>query len=362
MNIVSIAMQYLTPMIVDKIASSLGISSPLVTKAIGAILPSILAGMVGTSAKPDGLDKLTEVLGKQDTGILGKLGDLIGGGGQGALVQGGTDVLGSLLGGQGLGALVGAAAKFAGIGDGPAKSLIGMIAPVALGSLASQVKADNLDAGGIARLLMGQKDNIAAAMPKGFAELLGGAGPFAAGLPAMAASAAPAAQPAQPRPSATVHDMAAHRPAAPQRSSWLPWAAALAALVLGGWYFLGGSPKQVALPAVPKGIVVDGQDVGAQLGSAAERLRGTLAGVRDEASARAAAPQLTQMVQQLDALSPARGKLNADGRKALASYATTVLAVIRPLIENALKASGAGPVLKPVLDQVLARLDALAKA
>lgn len=359
MNIVSMAMQYLTPMIVDKIASSLGISNPLVTKAIGAILPSILAGMVGTSSKPDGLNKLTDVLGKQDTGILGKLGDMIGGSGQGAMVQTGTDVLGSLLGGQGLGALTGAAAKFAGIGDAPAKSLIGMLAPVALGSLATQVKSDNLDAGGLAKLLMGQKDNIAAAMPKGFAELLGGAGPFAAGLPAL--PAAPAA-PAQPRPSATVHEMASHRPAGAQRSSWLPWAAALAALVLGGWYFLGGSPKQAALPAIPKGIVVDGQDIGAQLGSAAERLRGTLAGVKDEASARAAAPQLTQMVQQFDTLSSARGKLNADGRKSLASYATTVLAVIRPLIDNALKSSGAGPVLKPVLDQVLARLDALAKA
>ena len=55
MNIVSMAAQYLTPMIVDKIASSLGITSPLAQKAIGAILPTILAGLLGTSSKPEGL-------------------------------------------------------------------------------------------------------------------------------------------------------------------------------------------------------------------------------------------------------------------------------------------------------------------
>jgi hypothetical protein len=281
MNIVAVAMQYLTPMIVDKIASSLGISSPLVTKAIGAILPTILGGLVGSASKPDSLGKLVEAIGKTDAGILGQLGDMIGGSAQSAMVQGGTDLLGSLLGGSAVSTLAGAAAQFAGIGDGPAKSLIGMLAPVAMGSLAGQAKAGNLDAAGIAKLLLGQKENIAAAMPKGFTDLLGGAGgPFGTLV-----SAASAAMPAQPRPTATVHDIAQHRPAA-QKSSWLPWAAAAAALLLGAWYFLGGAPRQTSgLPAIPKGITIEGQDVGAQLGTAVDRLRTTLAGIKDKASA-----------------------------------------------------------------------------
>lgn len=370
MNIVSMAMQYLTPMIVDKIASSLGISSPLVTKAIGAMLPTILGGIMGTASKPEGAGKLVEALGKVDTGLLGKLGEMIGGTGQSAMAQGGTDLLGSLLGGSAVGTLAGAAAKFAGIGDGPAKTLLGMVAPVALGSLASQVKTDKLDAGGLAKMLMGQKDNIAAAMPKGFADMLGGAGgPFgalvSAAMPAMAAApggmAAPAT-PAQPRPSATVHEMAPHRPAASQ-SSWLPWAAAAAALLLGAWYFLGGAPKQSAgLPAIPKGITVEGQDVGAQLGAAVDKLRVTLSNVKDKASAEAAAPQLTQMVQQLDGLGGLRDKLPTQGKQSLAAYATTLLPLLRSWIDAALAGSGVGPILKPITDRLLARVEAMGKA
>jgi hypothetical protein len=47
MNIVSMAMQYLSPMIIDKLATSLGINSTIARTAIGAILPSILGGIVG---------------------------------------------------------------------------------------------------------------------------------------------------------------------------------------------------------------------------------------------------------------------------------------------------------------------------
>ena len=354
MNIVSMAAQYLGPMIVDKIASSLGITSPLAQKAIAAILPTILAGLMGSSAKPEGLGALTKALGAQDPGLLGNLGNLLGGSGQTGLVNAGTSVLGSLLGGSSAGALAGAAAKFAGIGDGPSKSLVGMLAPVVLGTLAKQQKESNLDGAGLARLLMGQKDNISAAIPAGFSDLLKGSGLLDSVAPAMAA-----AQPAT-RPSATVTEMPRQPAVESSSSSWLPWVAALALAALAGWYFLGQGTRQAAFPVAPK-ITVGSQDVGAQLSSVVEGLRGTLTGLKDEGSAKEALPRLQAMTKQLDGISDLRGQLPAEGKKGLASYVASLLPLLRPLIDKALAGSGVGPIAKPVLDQIFNRLEAMTK-
>lgn len=358
MNIVSMAAQFLAPAIIDKIASSLGITSPLAQKAIGAILPSIFGGLLGASSKPSGLESLGKALGQVDSGFLGNIGNILGGGGQANAVSAGTSVLGSLLGNSAVGSLAGAAAKFAGIGDGPAKSLVGMLAPVALGTIAQQQKAQNLDVGGIAKMLAGQKDNITAAMPSGFSDLLKGTG--------LLDSIAPAAAPrAAAQPQATSHTASSSYNQPTQASggtSWLPWAAGLALLALAGWYFLGGSgTRQAAFPVAPK-IMAGTQDVGSQLGSVVESLRGTLSTVKDEASAKSVLPRLQETAKQLDSLNGLRGQLPPDGKKSLASYASSLIPLLRPLIDRVIGTTGAGAVLKPVLDQIMGRIDGMSKA
>lgn len=352
MNIVSMAMQYLTPMLVDRIASSLGVSSPIVKTAIAAILPSILAGITGVAARPDGGKRISDVLAKQDPGILGNLGNIFGGDQQGQIAKAGADALGGLLGGSAISGLAGAVGKFAGLGDAPTQSLLGLLAPVALGTLAQQQKSSGLDAAGLASLLMGQKDNIRAAMPEGFDKLLAGSGLLDSIAPAKAAASQPAPQ---ARPAATPQ-------AAPSGGSNLwPMLAAAAAIAVGGWYFFGQSSPKLALPAAPK-ITVGTTDVGAQLGSVAEGLRGTLLSLKNEASAKDALPRLQEMQRQLSGIGDNAAKLPPEGRKGLASYAAQLLPLLRPLIEQALKAAGVGPIAKPVLDQILNRLEGMAKA
>ena len=87
MNLVSLAMNFITPAIVSRIASALGIDSKIAQMAISAALPSILAGMVGKSSKPDGLSQLTSMLGQQDRGLLSNLAGMIGGSDQSKLVS-----------------------------------------------------------------------------------------------------------------------------------------------------------------------------------------------------------------------------------------------------------------------------------
>ena len=354
MNIVAMAMQYLTPMLIDRIASSLGIQSPMVKAAIAAILPTILAGLAGAAAKPGGGRQLGEVLGKQSPDILGDLGSIFGGAKQGEAVKSGTDALRDLLGGNAISGLTSAVGKFAGIGDAPVQGLVGMMAPVVLGTLAKQQKDTGLDAAGLASMLMGQRENIQAAMPAGFSDLLKGTG-LLDGL------AAPKVAAAAPRPTAAVQP--APTPAKPAGGFGMwPMVAAAAALAVLGWYYFGQSkPVALSLPAAPQ-ITLGNQNIGAQLSSVAEGLRGTLVNVKDEASAKAALPRMQEMAQQLAGLRDNSAKLPPDARKTLATYAAQLLPLLRPLIDKALAASGVGPVAKPVLDQILNRLEALAKA
>ncbi|MEZ5849773.1 MAG: DUF937 domain-containing protein [Hyphomicrobiaceae bacterium] len=354
MNIVSMALTTLSPMIVDKIAGSLGISSPLVRKAMMAIVPTILGSLMGSTSKPGGLDALGKVLEGVDTGILGKLGEMIGGAGQQALVNSGSDMLGGLLGKESVGALGGAVSKFAGVDASASSGLLGLLAPVVMGTLAQQKTEQGLDVSGVAKLLESQKDNIAAAMPPGFSDLLKGTGLLSA-LPSMP----------KPEAAATPPPVASHpqREAAAPRSggSKIPLVAGLLLAALAAWYVLGRNVRVPGLPAAPQ-ISAGTQNIGAQIGTLAEGLRGTLPGMTDAASARSALPRLTEMGKQLESIETLRGQLPAAGKQGLAAYVASLLPILRPMIDAALARAGVGPVVKPVLDQILNRLETMAKA
>ena len=81
------------------------------------------------------------------------------------------------MGGQDQNALIGAISKFTGLGQGASGSLLGMLAPIVMGTIGlHQSAAGALNAKGITNLFESQKDHIAAAMPSGFGNLLSGTG------------------------------------------------------------------------------------------------------------------------------------------------------------------------------------------
>ena len=101
---------------------------------------------------------------------------MLGGSSQTDFIETSTSTLKSLLGGTTTSALTAAISKYAGIGDGGSKSLLGLLGPVVMGVLAKQQRATGLDASGLANLLSSQKDNIVSALPSGFSKYLGGTG------------------------------------------------------------------------------------------------------------------------------------------------------------------------------------------
>lgn len=381
-NIVSLIMQFLAPSIVGRIGSAIGLESTLAQKAIGAAVPAILSGLAGLASKPDGARQLSTSISQQDPGLLGNLAGMLGGSSQANMISGGTSALTSLLGGTALGSLTGAVSKFAGVGDTQTKNLLGVLAPVVIGTLGQQQKKSGLDAGGLASLLAGQKDNISSAMPAGFSQLLSGSGLLdslssnvkggvaAAGAAASAAagSASAAAKSAGTAASnfGSAATAAASRTAgavtAPASRGVPYWLIALAALAaFGGYYWFTEKARMAAVPAVQK-IMIGNVDLAGQMNGAIGNVRTALGTIKDAGSAQAALPKLTEAAGQLEKVQALSAQLPADGKKSLAGMAAAALKTLEPLISAALAVSGVGPVAKPALDGLRSRLEAMAKA
>src|SRR5262245_30232194 len=98
-NFVSLVMQFLTPDMIGRIASALGLDRASAQTAIGAGVPGLLAGLCGVAAQPGGAQKLVDAA-RQQTGALGNFASVIGGANQSSLIEKGSQLLSSLLGGR----------------------------------------------------------------------------------------------------------------------------------------------------------------------------------------------------------------------------------------------------------------------
>jgi hypothetical protein len=332
-------MQYLSPELIDRIANALGLDKSMVTKAITAAIPAILGGTINKASSPEGARQLFDVLGKQDPGLLDNLGGMLGGQKQTDLIGGGSNILTTILGGSTLGTLAGALGKFAGLGEGGAKSLLGLLGPVVMGLIGKQVKSSKLDAGGLASLLGSQKQAISAAMPSEFSSLL-------AGTP-LASVTSPA------KPMASTPTRTATQTPAPASGGFKLWPVIAAVVIAAGawWYFSSGAPK---LPGVPPAVETQAQGV-------FKSLKDALGEVKDAASVKAAEPKLKAALSSTEAFEKAAAVLPADGKKAIAGMISSQLPAVRSLADSALKQPEAQSLLKPILDKIFAALEKLAK-
>ena len=69
-NLVSIVMQFLTPDMIGRIASALGLDRNNTQTAIGAAVPGLLAGLSGLATQPGGAQRVADAA-RQQTGVLG---------------------------------------------------------------------------------------------------------------------------------------------------------------------------------------------------------------------------------------------------------------------------------------------------
>ena len=171
-NLVSLVMQFLTPEISGVLQLHLVLIAPWSNQQL--MLRYLACWRDLVELPPNRGPAKARRRGKTRTGTLGQFADMLGGGGQSNFIERGSQSPASLLGARDQSALVSAIGQFAGLAQGKSGSLLGMLAPIVMGTVAQQQGAQGLNASGIANLFASQKDNIAAALPADFGRLLGG--------------------------------------------------------------------------------------------------------------------------------------------------------------------------------------------
>ena len=251
MDLIRLIMERLSPQLIGQIASALGLDRAATEKAINAAVPALLSALVGLVSKPDGATRLATTLQQQDPDQLERAASTVGSGDQQALIDQSTGSLASLFGNDALGSLTSALGRFAGTGEGQAKSLLGLVAPLVLGVLGRQQKTSGLDATGLANLLTSQKDAIAGALPSGLANLLSGTG-LLQGISDRLRDTGAAAARATGASAASLQNAARSVPPAAQRASasggssmrWAWVAAAIVVVAALAYYYVGGKRSQ----------------------------------------------------------------------------------------------------------------------
>jgi hypothetical protein len=407
-NLVSLVMQFLTPDVIARIATALGLDREAAQRMITGAVPAILSGLASTASSPGGARHLASALEQQQSGVLDGLKDIIGSPKQGALVQSGSSMLSGLLGGGTMDALTQSLGKFAGVGEGASKSLLGMLGPVVLGAIGQQQRAIGLDASGVAWLLASQKDQIAAAIPSGLTDRLSAAGVIdglnggVRGGMAAATTTASRIGSAAERLAAdagqaayVTGSTAAHTARSTAAAQWPYWALGLAALGALAWYFLpstgGDQVAEAPRPAATRpeaaatqpdaaavktdrlmetanvslgtpNLMVGGVDLTTQVNASVNGLKTALAGISDTASAQAALPRIRDAMTQLDEIRALSAKLPPEGKSAFAKLVASAMPTINQLCDKALATPGVGAVAKPAIDELRGKLDTLARA
>ena len=365
-NLVTEVAEVLSPAIASRIASALGLNQSSAQKAIAAAIPALLAALIAYVSKPQGAKKLAEVVKKQEPGVLSSLVSVIGEPGQKVLVDQGASVLTSLLGGKTLSALTDSVGQYAGVSGSGSKNLLGLLGPVVLGVLGKEARDRGLDASGLSELLTSQKNNVSAALPAGFSKY-----PHEAGVLDDVTSAR--TKTVSQTPTGT----------APSIWPWLLGALVLLALGSLAWHFLAGRHhKQVAETANPKieeqatspseapfvglfnklkGIKVGDVDVGDLTTSAVNDLYKSLVGIKDATTAQGSLSGLSKASSEFDQEDGLLDKLSPENRKVLVAVFASIKPNLDQLMDKALAIPGVGDVIKPMVDAIRSKLDALTK-
>jgi hypothetical protein len=365
-NLVSLIMQFLTPDMVTRIASMLGLERGAAQSGVAGAIPSLLAAFSGVASQPGGPQKLADAA-TQQRDTLSNFSNILTGGNQSSFIQQGTQMVSSLLGSRDQNALTGAISKFAGIGQGATGSLLGMLAPLVMGMIAKQQgPVQNFDPNKISSMLSSQKDNIAAALPSGLGSLLGGTGLLdSLGGAARTATSTTSDWASSATRAANDTGRRVASTATSQAPNWLYWlipAAAIAALLA----YLFGRPNEVAQDTTTRPTVatdtqrpVNTADVNRQVSDSLNNLNNTLGGITDAASAQAALPKLHEAADNIDKVSGMASQLSPDQRKSIAGVVNSVMPTLNQMFSKVLAIPGVSEALKPTVDALKSKLQTL---
>ncbi len=286
-NIMSMVKDAVSQQVMNKIGSMVGLDQSKSSSAFEMAAGSILGGLMNKASTPSGAETVFGSVQKQDTSILDKLGDLLGGGeATDNLQKQGGGILDMVFGADSQKAQQ-AVGSSLGLGSGMIGKLMSMAAPILMGVIGNYVKSKALNAVGLGSLLGEQKSYLDNLLPSsltsnlGFGNMLSGASSAAGNA---AGSVGNAASNVAGAASGAAGDAASAGGGLVK--ALLPLLI-LGAILYAAWHFLGGALMGGAntvkdgVGAVA-GAASDG--AGAVAGAVGDGVAGVGSGVKDMAS------------------------------------------------------------------------------
>jgi hypothetical protein len=375
MNLVDLVTSQLTGDVLGKLGGLVGANESQTRSATNAAVPALLTAFAKMASTNSGASQLATSLGGLDLKTLGNLAGLLGGSQASGLGSIGGSLLSSLLGNN-LGSLVGTIASFAGMQPGIMKTLLTYLAPIVLGAVANTFKGAKPDAAGLMRLFSEQQNNIKSALPRGLS---------------LADFDTTSASPRRAEEARGVHR---HEEPASAFPSWLPLLL-LPLLGLVGWWLWpkpAPAPRAVVIEETRRQegpLVVDRTEViereGNKVAAAVEEtielapgmaealkvgenltglfgnLGKVLGTVTDEASARAAIPQLNDYAPMLESLQKSTVALPEAGRSTIAELVVKNMGALTKVIDTVMAIPGVKEILGPTVTPMIETLSKLGK-
>ncbi|MCF6245676.1 MAG: DUF937 domain-containing protein [Sulfurovum sp.] len=343
-NIVDLIKDQVAEQVTGYIGNMLGGDTNQAKKAFDGALPAILSGLGNTASTTNGAGALFDTVSKQDDGILDNLGDLLGGD-TSSLVDMGTSALGSLLGGSGqggLGSIVDAVSGYAGTDSGTSKTIMGLIAPLVFSVIKRKFMGgdSSFNVGSLVDMFTGQKDNIAAAVPKGL------------NLNFDNTIVDNVSQSVQD----TVHETVN------EGKSSLGKLIPLALLLGAGWlaYNMFTNKETTTVPTQTTqndtAQQVDVARLGQNVEGTMKNMMSTLGGIKDVASAEAAIPALTEATTNFGNYAGMLDKIPAGAREQITQYVMDYMPQLEKVLGQVGAIPGVGVIVKPVIEALSAKL------
>ena len=284
-NIMSMVKDAVSQQVMNKIGSMVGLDQAKSSSAFETAAGSILGGLMNKASTPSGAEAVFGAVQKQDTGILDKLGDLLGGGeATDNFQKQGGGILDSVFG-SGNQAAQKAVGSSLGLGSGMVGKLMSMAAPILMGVIGNYVKSKALNAVGLGSLLGEQKSHLGGLLPSsltsnlGFGNMLSGAGNAASNVASGVGNAAGSVASGVGNVAGSVGGAASNVAGAATGaagdavnagggllSKILPLAI-LAAILFGLWHFLIGPMMGGAANMAKDGVGAIGDGIGGAVGA-----------------------------------------------------------------------------------------------
>jgi len=385
MNLVDLVTSQLTGDVLGKLAGLTGTSEAQTRSATNAAVPALLSAFGKMASTNSGASTLASSLGGLDLKTLGNLAGLLGGSQASGLGSIGGSLLSSLLGNN-LGSLVGTIASFAGMQPGIMKTLLTYLAPIVLGTVANSFKGAKPDAAGLMRLFSEQQDNIKAALPRGLS---------LADFDTTSASPRRAEETRGVQRHEETRGAHRHEEPASAFPSWLPllllpllglvgylmWPKAKeepravvvnetvrreGPVVVDRTEVIETQGKKVVADAVEEKIslapeMVEALKVGENLTGLFGNLGKVLGTVTDEASARAAIPQLSDYAPVLESLQKSTVALPEAGRSSIVELVTKNMGSLQTVINTVMAIPGVKEILGPTVTPMIETISKLGK-